>query len=83
MAQPGGDSTSANTSDYFVRKNERQILDADMTPRDVIGALKRLRFQDGSSAICAIRSPLRRWRGAPSSQQLKSGGLPSGAIKPQ
>jgi len=25
---------SANTSDYFVRKNKRQILDADMTPRE-------------------------------------------------
>ena len=51
MAQPAGDSMSANTSDYFVRKNEPQILDANMTPRDVIEALKRLRFQDGSCAI--------------------------------
>jgi hypothetical protein len=41
---------SANTSDYSVHK-EPEILDADMTPRDVIEALKRLRFKDGSCAI--------------------------------
>jgi hypothetical protein len=42
---------SANTSDYSVGKNEPEILDADMTPRDVIETLKRLRFKDGSCAI--------------------------------
>jgi hypothetical protein len=40
----------ANISDYSAHK-EPEILDADMTPRDVIEALKRLRFQDGSCAI--------------------------------
>jgi hypothetical protein len=30
-----------------------------------------------------MRSPLRRWRRRSGSQQLKSGGLSSGAIKPR
>jgi hypothetical protein len=40
----------ANTRDYAAQK-EPEILDADMTPRDLIETLKRLRFQDGSCAI--------------------------------
>ena len=38
------------TSDYSGH-NEPEFLDADMTPRDVIEALSRLRFQHGSCAI--------------------------------
>jgi hypothetical protein len=30
-----------------------------------------------------MRSPLRRWRRRSSSQPLKGGGVPSGAIKPR
>ena len=41
---------SANASKYSAHK-EPEIFDADMTPRDVIEALKRLRFQDGWCAI--------------------------------
>jgi hypothetical protein len=41
---------SAYARDY-APKNEPEILDADMTPHDVIEALKRLRFQDGCCAI--------------------------------
>jgi hypothetical protein len=49
MAQPEGKAMGV-TSDYSAH-NEPEILDADMTPRDVIEALSRLRFQHGSCAI--------------------------------
>ena len=42
----------------YSRKGQTEVLDADMTPADIIGTLKRLKFEDYLIGVDAVMRDL-------------------------